>query len=223
MSWFRNLFKTKEQIRAEKNAKYAEEDKKRNYIYGRRVDNIRKYDNGCYGVIIPKKDKWGFDDNDIELYTKNGVKIGVYKETDVCNWHHGFVQINSVSWAFDDYIDCDGNKLFCLGVFLTDDELTDKYGANYLYLVPFGCDMDRYIIYNYRTHTITTDEHDEPLKFDGVKRNGDLLECVIRGNIESSGWGDLADTKYYDIYYTLDLKGNILEVKESERRKKKNG
>ena len=80
MSWFRNLFKTKQQIRAEKNAKYAEEDKEQDYIHGRRVDNIRKYDNGCYGVIIPKKDKWGLDDNDIELYTKNGVKIGVYKE-----------------------------------------------------------------------------------------------------------------------------------------------
>lgn len=220
MSWFKNLFKSKEQIMAEKNAKYAEEDKERSYIYGRRVDNIRKYDNGCYGIVIEKKDKWGHDDNDIELYSKNGVKLGVYNETEVYNWHHGFIQINYGSLFSDIYVDCDGNQIFCHGVFLEDEELTDKYGSNNLYLIPVGSEMNKYIVYNHKTHTITNDEHGEPLTFDGIKRRGDMLDCVIRGNSETSGWGDLADTKYYDTYYTLDLDGNIFEVKESERRKK---
>jgi hypothetical protein len=220
MGWFGNLFKTKEQIRDERNAEYAEEDKKRNYIYGRRVDDIRKYDNGCYGIIIPGKDKWGYDDNKIELHTKNGVKIGEYKETDVCNWHHGFIQINCGSRLPDVYVDCDGNKIICHGVFLEDDEMTDKYGFNNLYLVPVGPEMNKYIVYNHKTHTITNDEHDEPLRFDGIRCRGNMLDCVIRGNSETSGWGDLADTKYYDTYYTLDLEGNIFEVKESERREK---
>jgi len=185
-------------------------------LYGKWVDGKRVYDNGCYSIPIKKISN---NDWEVKLYTKNGKEIGEYDMSEICNWHHNFIMVRVRYSTIEDFYDCDGNRIFDgAGVFITDKE---ELGEN-LYLVPIHR-CDRFILYNHKTRKFVSNSvcNGEYTIFDGVKGENGKIIGIVKNLSDGSGYGSFNDTTYYDMIFTIDYDGKIIDYSKENLRKEK--
>lgn len=170
-------------------------------------DGMRwNYQNGLYAIPKEKDYKGNWI---LELFSKDGKKLDEAELMDIANWHHNFVRVDFKYIEVDKHYDRLGNCLTCLGVFCTDDEVGDN-----LYVVPYV--NGKYFLYNHKNCFMVGDEEDSCIFFDGFKGvkgdNGEkLILGMVSGQSESTGFGKLCNTRYYDEFYQIDLNGKILK------------
>lgn len=204
------LFSSKKCI-DELNESGKELDDKYN-MHGRRSGNRIDYENGCYGIVSGRGDK-----ERVALYTKGGERIqGEYEVDEIENWHHGFIMVRYHFTTHEFYYDCDGNMVLNGdGVFITD---KDEVGEN-MYIVPVdGC--TKYLLYNHKVRKFVEDPDHKGcyLYFNGIKGEGDKIIGSVIGRCDAKGYGTFNENVYYDIIYTLDRDGNILDKKKTNIR-----
>lgn len=163
----------------------------------------RNYQNGLYAIPKEKDDRGNWI---LELFSKDGKKLDEAELMDIANWHHDFVRVDFKYIEVDKHYDRLGNCITCLGVFCKDEELGDN-----LYAVPYH--NDKFYLYNHKECFLV----DHGNLFDGFKgitgENGEkLILGTVTGLSESTGFGKLRDTKYYDMFYHIDLNGKILKT-----------
>lgn len=199
------------------NKEQIEFDKKHDCkLYGKWRDGRRIYDNGCYCVPFEKTCR----DWNVRLYSANGVLLNDSLEMqNILDWHHGFIMYHYRFDSHEFFYDCDGNLIADGdGVFITDE---DTAGEN-LYIIPGGL-FKWYILYNHKTRSFVGDGRG-PLRFDGIKGEGDKIIGVVREMIgEGEGYGTFEEITNYDMVYVIDRNGNICDTRKENIRKEKDG